>query len=241
MKDPSPLLDDELPAEVASMLRAATEDVHPNSAAQGARLLARFSKETIPVAAPPVKPTLSRRFGSLRAAVVYVGLAAATGLALFAWHTSTDERPALTPRAASIAAPPTVPPAGNVSEPASPLPSIDVSALPAARREPRRAPAPAAAKAARSNASLDDELARIDRARGLLALGKPSVALAEVEAYRREYSAQSFADEADSLEVRALAALGRTREARVLAERFLTKRPGSPYAEPVRTAVGMTR
>lgn len=251
MKDPSPLLDDELPEEIASMLRAATEDVHPNPAAQSERLLARFGK-----AAPSMMPTLIQRFGSLRAAVVYTGLAAAAGLAAFGWHASTDasSAPAPPPLAATIAVPAAIPPANDVPEPASTLPSIDVSALPTSPREPRRAPAPVpggssarvapsslAAKAERSNTSLDDELARIDRARGLLASGKPSETLVEVEAYRREYSAQSFADEADSLEVRALAALGRTSEARALAERFLTKRPGSPYAEPVRAAVGMTR
>ncbi|MBN9163023.1 MAG: hypothetical protein BGO98_35650 [Myxococcales bacterium 68-20] len=267
MKDPSPLLDDELPEEIASMLRAADEDVHPNPAAQSATLMARFGE-----AAPPMMPTLTQRFGSLRAAVVYTGLAAAVGLAAFGWHASSDELgarapstrggapsahvelPAPTPRVAPIAAVSPIPPANDVQEPASALPSIDVSALPPSPREPRRAPSPApggssarfapsslAAKAERSNTSLDDELARIDRARGLLASGKPSDTLVEVKAYRREYSAQSFADEADSLEVRALAALGRTSEARALAEQFLTKRPGSPYAEPVRAAVGMTR
>ena len=249
MKDPSPLLDDELPEEIASMLRAADEDVHPNPAAHSATLMARFRE-----ASPPMTPTLTQRLGSLRAAIVYTGLAAAAGLAVFGWHASTDDSPAPAPRVAPIAAPSAIPPANDVPEPATALPSIDVSALPPSPREPRRAPAPAAggssarfapsslaAKAERSNTSLDDELARIDRARGLLASGKPSETLVEVEAYRREYSAQSFADEADSLEVRALAALGRTSEARVLAERFLTKRPGSPYAEPVRAAVGMTR
>jgi hypothetical protein len=236
MKDPSPLLDHELPEEIASLLRAADEDVHPNPAAQGERLLAQFGE-----AAPSMTLTLTRRFASLRAAVVYTGLAAAAGLAAFGWHASTDESPSPAPRVAPIVAAPAIPPAESVSEPPSTLPSVDVSALPPSPREPRRAPARAAAKTERSNPSLDEELARIDRARGLLGSGKPSEALAEVKAYRREYAAQSFADEADSLEVRALAALGRTSEARVLAERFLTKRPGSPYAEPVRAAVGMTR
>lgn len=267
MKDPSPLLDAELPEEIASMLRAADEDVHPNPAAQSATLMARFGE-----AAPPMMPTLTQRFGSLRAVIVYTGLAAAAGLAVFGWDASTGELggrtpstgrgapsarvelPAPPPRVEPIAAAPASTPANEVPEPASALPSIDVSALPPSPREPRRAPSPVpgassarfapsslAGKVERSATSLDDELARIDRARGLLASGKPSETLAEVKAYRREYSAQSFADEADSLEVRALAALGRTSEARALAERFLTKRPGSPYAEPVRAAVGMTR
>lgn len=236
MKDPSPLLDHELPEEIASMLRAGDEDVHPNPAAQRERLLARFGET-----APSTTLTVTQRLRSLRAAVVYTGLAAAAGLAAFGWHASMDESPSPAPRVAPILALPAVPSADDVPEPASTLASVDVSALPSSPREPKRAPAPAAAKAERSKTNLDDELARIDRARGLLGSGKPSEALAEVKAYRREYAAQSFADEADSLEVRALAALGRTSEARALAERFLTKRPGSPYAEPVRAAVGMTR
>ena len=245
MKDPSPLLDEELPEDVASILRAADEDVHPNAAAQSARLLARFGKQTAIVTAASTTLTLTRRFSSRRAALLYTGLAAAAGLAAFGWRASTAESPATMPPVAPIvvpiAAPSAIPPATSLPEPASALPSIDVSALPPSPREPRRAPAPAAAKTERSNTNLDEELARIDRARGLLGSGKPSDALAEVNAYRREYATQSFADEADSLEVRALAALGRTSEARALAERFLTKRPGSPYAEPVRAAVGMTR
>ena len=127
------------------------------------------------MAAPSMAPTLTRRFGSLRAAVVYTALAAAAGLAAFGWQASTDEPSAPTPRVASIAAPPAIPSADNVPEPASTLPSIDVSALPPSPRESRRAPAPAAggssarfapsslaAKAERSSTSLDDELARID-------------------------------------------------------------------------------
>ncbi|AKU97871.1 hypothetical protein AKJ09_04535 [Labilithrix luteola] len=235
MKDPSPLLDHELPEEIASMLRAADEDVHPNAAAQGERLLARFAET-----APSTTLTLTQRFGALRAAFVFTGLAAA-GLAAFGWHASRIESPSPAPAVAPIVAAPAVPSTDSVSEPASAVPSIDVSALPTSPREAKRAPAPAPAKAERSNPSLDEELARIDRARDQLASGKPSEALAEVKAYRREYAVQSFADEADSVEVRALAALGRTSEARVLAERFLSKRPGSPYAEPVRAAVGMTR
>ncbi len=241
MKDPSPLLDGELPDEIASMLRAADEDRHPDPDAQGARLLSRFAEPTVTIAAPPVASTLNRRFGSLRAAVVYAGLAAAAGVAAFAWRSTTDESPAPISQAAPIVAPSAIPSASSAPAPVATLPSIDVSALPASPREPQRAPAQATAKVERSNTSLDEELARVDRARGLLASGKPADTLSVVNAYRREYPTQTFADEADSLEVRALAALGRTSEARVLAERFLTKRPGSPYAEPVRAAVGMTR
>jgi hypothetical protein len=241
MKDPSPLLDDELAEEVVSMLRAANEDVHPDPAAQGARLLERFGKQTVTVAAPPTASTLLGRFGTLRAAVVYTGLVAAAGLAAFAWRATTDEPPAPISRAVASVAPSVIPSASSAPEPASTLPSIDVSALPTSPRESKRAPAQTTAKVERSNTNLDEELARVDRARGLLASGKPADALLVVNAYRREYPAQTFADEADSLEVRALAALGRTSEARVLTERFLSKRPGSPYAEPVRAAVGMTR
>lgn len=236
MKDPSPLLEQELPDEIASMLRAADEDVHPNAAARGERLLAHFART-----APPSTLTLTQRLASLRAAFVFTGLAAA-GLAAFGWHASRVESSSVVAPAAPIVVGPAAPAIERISEPPPGLPSVDVSALPSSPPErPRRASTSAAAKTERATPSLDEELARIDRARARLSSGQPSDALAEVEAYRREYAIQSFADEADSVEIRALAALGRTNEARALAERFLSKRPGSPYAEPVRAAVGMTR
>jgi hypothetical protein len=252
MKDPRPLLlEHELPEEIASMLRAADEDVHPNAVAQGERLLTQFAPR-----APSTTFPITRRFGVLRASLVSTGLAVVVGLVVYGWRAGSTES-----HSSSLPAPPVIassavassgitsptnafpaaPSVATASESVSTLPSIDVSALPSSPPEPRRAPAPGASRTERSNANLDQELAYIDRGRALLASGKPSGALAEVDAYRRAYAVQSFADEADSLEVRALAASGRTSEARMLAERFLRKRPGSPYAEPVRAAVGMTR
>ena len=88
-------------------------------------------------------------------------------------------------------------------------------------------------------ATRDAEIAAIDKARGALTTERPAEALARVQTYRSTFAAPHFADEADAIEVQALAALGRKDEARRKGEEFLTRRPRSPYAQRVRSAAGL--
>ena len=87
--------------------------------------------------------------------------------------------------------------------------------------------------------NIDAEIAAIDKARGALTTERPAEALARVQTYRSTFAAPHFADEADAIEVQALAALGRKDEARRKGEEFLTRRPRSPYAQRVRSAAGL--
>ncbi len=135
-----------------------------------------------------------------------------------------------------VSAPSAIPSANSDPEPASALPSIDVSALPPSPRAQACSRA-RDSKVERSN-GLDDELARVDRARSLLASGKPADALLVVNTYRREYRPEHSPTKPTRSKCVRWQPPQDGRAKRVLAERFLTKRPGSPYAEPVRAAVG---
>lgn len=123
------------------------------------------------------------------------------------------------------------------------LPSAAASAQrPAARADGDvpRPPSPAAARPLPApEPNIDAEIAAIDKARGALAGERPAEALGRVEAYRSTFADPHFADEADAIEVQALAALGRKDEARGKAERFLATRARSPYAQRVRSAAGL--
>ncbi|MDF2695306.1 MAG: hypothetical protein K0S65_3689 [Labilithrix sp.] len=155
MNDPSHLLEDDLPDGVASMLRAAEEDVHPDAAAQGSRLLSRFGKGTVAAAAPSATMTVAHRFGSLRRVLSYTGLAVAVaGMAAYGWQSAETEAPRNTPRTASSVASAPIAPVTTVAEPVNALPSIDVTALPSTTSEPRRASSHKARKTERPTASL---------------------------------------------------------------------------------------
>ena len=91
-----------------------------------------------------------------------------------------------------------------------------------------------------SDTSIDAELAAIEAARGVLASGHASDALARVHDYRTTFATPHFSDEADVIEVQALAALGRGDEARTKAQRFLAAHPRSPYAQRIRAVVTPT-
>jgi hypothetical protein len=87
---------------------------------------------------------------------------------------------------------------------------------------------------------IDDEIALIDAARAALTAGRSEETLAKLGAYRSTFAEPHFGDEADTLEIQALAALGRSEEARRKADRFLSTHEKSPYAQRVRSAVGLT-
>jgi hypothetical protein len=120
------------------------------------------------------------------------------------------------------------------------MPSVRVDELPTAAPPAEVARPSSAASVAKHEApKLEDELAVIDAARGALAGGRPAVTLSHLHRYRSEFRAPHFVDEADALEVQALAALGRTDEAQTKAKTFLEAHPSSPYTQRVRSAAGL--
>lgn len=234
-----PFLDDPNAPSIAELLRSADLDVPPRSRTKQDRLLAAaatsLSFETASRLGPAAYAMSHARTIGVASVVVIAVLAGVFARsqggrstpAAVAAHATTSE----TARAvAEIAAPP-----ANEQAPSS-TPSLRVDELPSA-------PAPSQPEGGghtlhRPTTSVADELSLIDAARGALARGTPRVTLARVADYRAAFRQPHFADEADALEVSALAALGDRAAARAKAERFGAVHPNSPYLERVRSAVG---
>jgi len=247
------LLEGSLPPRAATLLRSATTDVPPRAADEKARLTALVSSEL-------VTPDAGRRIASGKwPAVLSVAAVVAVGAMGTGYYLSS---PAVTPQTTASDDEPMpvslhVPPAehAEVTTPSPPksiavtdLPSVPVLPAPAARPQAAPTAEPARAAAASSTAlaasttpGLQDELRAIDAARAAFVEHAPAVALERVESYRRRFPSGHFMDEAEALEIQSLAALGRNEDARARAERFLAARPASPYAQRVRSAIGIKK
>jgi hypothetical protein len=81
---------------------------------------------------------------------------------------------------------------------------------------------------------LAEELSFVDGARGALAAGQPLAALQALDRYDAGSPRRGFASEALYLRMRALLALGRGEEARVVAGRLASSYPNSPQAARAR-------
>jgi hypothetical protein len=77
------------------------------------------------------------------------------------------------------------------------------------------------------------EIALVDAARAALRAGAPDRALALLQRHAATYGAGTFAPEATALRIEALAATGRTAEARAAAQRFVADHPDSPLSDRV--------
>jgi hypothetical protein len=106
-----------------------------------------------------------------------------------------------------------------------PVPSAAVSAAP--RPTVKRAPA-------RAPASLEQELASVQRARAALGRGDALAALAELDRFDRGPGWRRLAVEARLLRIEALAQAGRADEARDLARRFVEQHPNNPLVDRAR-------
>jgi outer membrane protein assembly factor BamD (BamD/ComL family) len=79
----------------------------------------------------------------------------------------------------------------------------------------------------------------IDGARSAMGAGAGGRALDILGQYQSKYPAGSFRPEAAALKIEALVKLGRTAEARTLAERFVAEHGGTPLAERVARLAGL--
>ncbi len=140
-----------------------------------------------------------------------------------------DREPAPPPRVASPVVVVSVPnPDDAGAAPAEePAASVEVaeSGEPAATE-----PSKARSTVSQAKPSLEDQLARMDRARTALGRGEGQVALSEVAKYRSAYPKGALLQEASVIRILSLEQLGRTSEARAEAKRFLTRHPTSPHA-----------
>lgn len=230
MSDLRPLLDEPLSGEAAKLLRSAAADAPPHPEASHARVAAAM------MASPRIEVVTStggKAIGGAALSLTLAGLVLIAGSGAFIASRAEGPTPATahTSSASTMlpAAQPEVPSPGADAVPASPLPSLRVEDLPSASPATAAPTTPAAPRAAAV-----DELAMIDAARADLAAGRPDAALQRLAAYRALGRAQTYAVEADVIEIEALSSAQRTSEARALAERFLKRHPRSPYEQRIR-------
>ena len=167
-------------------------------------------------------------WGKLLAAISIVGAAAAVPVGYFAWqrHHPTKHGGSVP---ALIAAKPSEP------EPTQAPPALIGRAL--EEQVTENGPA-GAAHLARPSVTLAHELSSLDAARGLLARGDATGALARLDAYGRTYPHGRLGLEAEVLRIDALAESGRSDAARARAKAFLQHHPHSVLAARVRTRLG---
>lgn len=241
MSEMKPLLDESVSPDVARLLRSAEKDGPESPESAEARTLAALA--TLPAAELGSSSSPARSlFGSFTRAGTLSAVAAVVVFgAAVAYRTTTIAPP-------TAPASPEQTPAVTTTTPAPPVPAavytVNVDELPTVaatapddsngRTTAQRAPS---APKGPARPTLEDELGAIDAARGALASGDPDAALARVHDYQRKFRDGRFAEEAEALEVQALAALGRRAEARTKGARFLASHPGSPYERRVRSAI----
>ncbi|MDF2692579.1 MAG: hypothetical protein K0S65_962 [Labilithrix sp.] len=239
------LLEQPVSPGMEALLRSAKTD-GPTSASAEERALAVMGLLPPATAARPstkTRPIVSvvqaAGVSALLAGLAVVGFVVTRPSAPASLDVRPQERPLTTESAAETAAPL----ATSISS--TPSPALRVEDLPRAPEtagaralEPapmkRTGPAPVDS----SEAQLEDELAAIDAARAALSSGRGDTALARARHYQGSFPDGRFVEEADALEIQALAFSGRREEARSKGERFLAARPGSPYARRVRSSIG---
>ena len=103
-------------------------------------------------------------------------------------------------------------------------------------------PAPAqpggAASGAKTQGSLAEEVAQLQKAKLALTGGNAGQALAELNTYAQRFPRPRLGAEATVVRIEALLASGDTTRAKALAESFLAKNPSSPYATRLRSLTG---
>ena len=181
--------------------------------------------------AVPLGTLAKMTWGKLLAAISIVGAAAAVPVGYFAWQRHHPARhagsaPAVIATKPSDPAPTQVPPA------------LIAGGLEAQATEIGSAGSAGVARPARPAVTLAHELSSLDAARGLLARGDATGALARLDAYGRAYPHGRLGLEAEVLRIDALDESGRSDAARVRAEAFLQRHPHSVLAARVRTRLG---
>jgi len=165
--------------------------------------------------------------GKLLAALSIVGAAAAVPVGYFAWQRHH-------PAPSRVATPVVV--AANPIEQTPPQMQPGVRA--GAELSASHGLQSSSAHAARPPVTLAHELSSLDAARGLLARGDATGALARLDAYGRAYPRGRLGLEAEVLRIDALDESGRSDAARARAQAFLQRHPHSVLAARVRTRLG---
>jgi outer membrane protein assembly factor BamD (BamD/ComL family) len=89
--------------------------------------------------------------------------------------------------------------------------------------------------------NLREQIAMVDSARDAIAANAGQRALKILRRYQDKYPAGSFRPEVAALKIEALVKLGRSAEARALAERFISEYGEGPLADRVARIAGITQ
>jgi hypothetical protein len=235
-------MNDRLDPEIAELLRA-ERDRGGAPADARARVFERVQAAiVVPPPLAPLTPSTAGNAGAigsgLRAWLVAVAITAAgVGATLASRRTAAPEVHSAPPATAVVSAPPPASPAVP-----SPAPSLAPSAAtpeaaPVPSADTSRTPLPAARPRAASGDTLDVERAILDRARRDLLARDTHASLLEVETHARRFPSGVLAEERDALRIEALAAAGRSDEARVRGSAFRAAHPGSLLLPAVNDAL----
>jgi hypothetical protein len=207
----------------------------------GSATLLAGTAQAVPLATL-AKITWKITWGKVIAALSIVGAAAAVPVGYFAWQ--RHHQPAKHgDGAASVvvaakpieATEPSVPPTlmGRALQGPAPEQPIQQAA-----QQPTETGAAGSVHSPRPAVTLAHELSSLDAARGLLARGDATGALARLDAYWRAYPHGRLGLEAEVLRIDALDESGHADAARARAEAFLQRHPHSVLAARVRTRLG---
>lgn len=193
----------------------------------GSATLLAGAAQAVPLATL-AKMTWTTTWGKLLAAISIVGAAAAVPVGYFAWQRHHPAKHAGSAPAVIAAKP-------IEAQPTQLPPALIAQGIEAQATE--NGPA-GAAHLARPAVTLAHELSSLDAARGLLARGDATGALARLDAYGRAYPHGRLGLEAEVLRIDALDESGHRDAARARAEAFLQHHPHSVLAARVRTRLG---
>jgi len=160
----------------------------------------------------------------------------AAGVVVGAYVTMLHEAKPITPPALPALSAPSAAPTlvAPVTSPSAVTPTADTAANAADEPAPKSS-APQSTRGSRSTpaSELADQIALVDAARSALASGGAQRALSIAREYQTQYPSGTFRPEVAAVKIEALVKLGRTSEARTLAERFVVAYGPSPLAARV--------
>jgi hypothetical protein len=252
MSEAKPWLEEDAPLEIELLIRAARAEKPSEASLQ--RSLSAVGIATLGAAAgtgaggtaaslgspatslSPLTAGMVAKWATLGAALGTLAVGTAT-VAPRVWEEVQSGPPAsqpLGPPGATATSAARLAPAAPAADP-HPTLSVAPNPLAPSARAPRVVPAAPSVSAA--DETLIEEVRSVDRARAALAAGRPGDALARLDEYERDFVEHRFAPEALYLRMEALVSLGRTEQARTVAETLLARHPNSPHGARARVVL----
>jgi len=246
MTDPRRLIDDDVTEFEAALLRAGRGEAPPPGARNRALAAVGIASGVVAATATATTAAAATKGGGFFAgalalkafgAVVLVGAVSVGGVQYVKSRRApapqpTVQAPAPIPAKPIVVAAPVV-----VAKPT--IASPDPTVAPEPPKEVAPSPTSAKLEAPAPQPSLTKELAVLDEARKALA-SDPTRALSLVDQHDKSFPGGALAQESTVLRIDALARLGRTSEAKSLAQTFLAAHPDSPNAPRVRKIIDTT-